>query len=121
MRGEGVAAHDVQDHDLRPPPVALDPGLAGITSGGDLGRVQFEILFADPGPAPDDRALPHLGGEDAQHQREPPGSCVHPGLEADPDHRSIEDIEDIENSAVLSGHFEDSMTDDPSKPIEDPL
>ena len=73
MRGEGVAAHDVEDDDLRPPAVALDPGLAGVARGGDLGRVQLEVLFADAGAAPDDRALPDLGGEGAQHQRQPAG------------------------------------------------
>jgi hypothetical protein len=77
-------ADDVEDDDLRPPPAHLDPGLARVTGGGDLGRVQLEILSADPSPAPDDRALSDLGGEDAQHQREPTGPCVHSGLEADP-------------------------------------
>ena len=62
VRGEGVAAHDVEADELRPPLVALDAGLAGIAGGGDFGRVRFEILGADPGAAPDQRAFPDLGG-----------------------------------------------------------
>ena len=84
VRGEGVAAHDVELDELRPPLVAFDAGLAGQAGGGDFCGVGFEVLGADPGAAPDQRAFPDFGRGDAQDQGKPPGSGVHPGLEADP-------------------------------------
>ena len=60
-------AHDVHLDQLRPPAVALDADLAGITSRGDLRGVRLEVGGADPGAAPDQRALPDLGRGDAQN------------------------------------------------------
>ena len=53
VRGEGVAAHDVDLHQLGPALGALDAGFAGVAGGGDLAGVGFEVLEADPGAAPD--------------------------------------------------------------------
>ena len=53
MRGKGVAAHDVEGHQLRPPLGPLDAGLTGVTRGSDFAGMGFEVLRADPGAAPD--------------------------------------------------------------------
>ena len=62
MRGEGVAAHDIELDQLRPaawlPSIRACRAQAG---GGDLGRVGLEVLGADPGAAPDQRAFPDSG------------------------------------------------------------
>ena len=57
-RGEGVAAHDVDGDQLRPPLRFLDAGFAGVAGGGDLAGVGFEVLEADPGAAPDQARSP---------------------------------------------------------------
>ena len=36
--------------------------VAGVTGGGEFAGVGFEVLEADPGPAPDQRTFPDLGG-----------------------------------------------------------
>ena len=81
---EGVAAHDVHGDQLRPPLGLLDAGFAGVAGGGEFAGVGFEVLEADPGAAPDQRRLTHLGGADPQDQRQPPGPGVHAGFPEHP-------------------------------------
>jgi hypothetical protein len=62
VRGEGVAAHDVECDELRAPLGHGDAGLAGVACGGDLASVGFEVLGADASTAPDQSSFAHFGG-----------------------------------------------------------
>src|SRR6266571_5467690 len=48
---EGVAADDVDGHELGPAAVAGDPRIAGVAGGAQLADVGLEVLGADTGAA----------------------------------------------------------------------
>src|ERR1035441_285052 len=75
---ERVAADDVDGHELGPPDVAGDAGVAGVAGGAQLPDVGFEVLGADACAAQDVGAFADLGGAGPQDQRDPAG----PGVEA---------------------------------------
>ena len=77
---EGVAADDVDGHQLGPAAVAGDPRVAGVAGGAQLADVGFEVLGADARAAQHPGALPHLGGPGPQDEREPARSGCAAGL-----------------------------------------
>src|SRR5262249_28803566 len=81
---EQVAAVNVDGHQVRPVRVGSDLRRAGVAGCGDLGRVVGEVLGADARAAQHVCTLADLGWANPQHQRQPPGAGVHPGLVADP-------------------------------------
>ena len=81
---EGVAADDVDGHQLGPAAVAGDPGVAGVAGGAELADVGVEVLGADACPAQHPGPFPDLGRPDPQDEREPPGPGVQPGFVAQP-------------------------------------
>ena len=81
---EGVAADDVDGHQVGPPAVAGDPRVAGVAGGAQLADVGFEVLGADARAAQQLGAFADLGRPGPQDQREPPGAGVQPGFVAQP-------------------------------------